>query len=139
MRNALPQCARLLALLLFAAGCSPKIASRTHARVPVRISVQCPPNQIRLSVEPSQASFHHDTQTDIDWSLDGNADVANVTLSPDAPGTWPFDGTPPFTVPRGGAYRGVGKSNQGLGHHRYTVTVTCNGTTAIFDPDIWVD
>jgi len=137
MRNALPQSARLLAVLLFAAGCGPKAVATTHRRA--RISVQCPPNQIRLSVEPSTVNFHHDSQTGVDWSLDGNADVANVSLTPDAPGTWPFDGTPPFTVPKGGTYRGVGKANQGVGHHRYTVTVTCNGTTAIFDPDIWVD
>ena len=140
MRSASPQCARLLAVLLFAAGCGSRSAQSNHRRAQVTISGTCSVGQVRLAIIPSTVRFHHtnllNPPTDVTWALDQNSTIDNVTIAPDS--TWPFDGNP-SPIPKGGTYTGVGKSNQDKAHYRYSATVTCNGTTVIFDPDIWVD
>jgi hypothetical protein len=143
MRNAVPQCARLLAVAMFAAACNPNRTAPPHGHLPVKLTANCSATQIKLVVDPSTATFPNTNghaPTDVDWSLDPSSDVTDVSLTPDDPTTWPFNGTPPFKVTKGAPpYSGVGKPTQATGHNRYSVTVTCNGMTVIFDPDIWVD
>lgn len=143
MRSNLPQCARLVALASLVTACSSRNPASTAARQEhVVVTATCSGNQISLGVNPSTVQFHHtgpgQQPTNVDWTLQSSS-VTDVTIAPDAPGQWPFDGTPPFHATTGKPYAGTGKSNQAAGHYRYSVTVTCNGTTAIFDPDIWVD
>ncbi len=143
MRSKLPQCARLVAVVVFAAACSSSRSVQTsHRQVPVIITATCSTNQVKLAIDSSTVQFHHTSSvnpsTDVEWTLGSGSNV-NVTITPDA--AWPFDGTPPFPVQNGTPYKAVGKATQAKGHYRYSVTVVCpnGGPTAIFDPDIWVD
>ena len=143
MRNALPQSARLLAVVLFAAGCSPKAVATTHRRAPVKITASCSTTEAKLVVDSSTVHIHYSNShvpTDIDWSLDQSSNVNDVSITPDQ-SAWPLDepAPPPFVASKSQAYHGVGKATQAPGQYRYSVTMLCNGVRVIFDPDIWVD
>ena len=145
MRRALPQCARLVALAVFAAACSPKTpAAVAHGRAPVNVTATCSGNQITVAVDPSTVTFTHtgggQQPTDVNWTLAQSSNVDSVTITPDAPAQWPFDSTPPFHARKARPFLAPGKDSQPPGHYRYSLTVTCpNGNSAVFDPDIWVD
>lgn len=146
MRSTMTQYARLLAVSILAAACS--TSTRTppgHRHTSVTVKVTCGPT-ITVSVDPSTVRFTHPGNgvgsMDVDWTLDPTSSINNVTFAPDAPAEWPFaaGGGPPYGVAKGAPFKAVGNPTQGLGAHRYSVTVSCPGApTVIFDPDIWVD
>lgn len=145
MRNAVPQCARLLALMLIAAACSqPRNAPPPpHNHALVKITDTCSTTLAKLVVDSSSVHIHYSNShvpTDIDWSVDQNSDIDQVTITPDAT-AWPLEEPtpPPFVARKNQAYHGVGKSTQTTGQYRYSVTMMCNGVRVVFDPDIWVD
>ena len=145
MRSTMTQFARLLAVSIGVAACSP--GSRTpppHGQASINVNVTCG-NPITLSVNPATVHFTHPgnggapAPTDVVWSLDGNAGVNDVTIAALAPGNWPF-ASGNGQAGKGRPFKGVGNPTQAVGQHRYSVTVSCPGApTVIFDPDIWVD